>query len=201
MDPYQSQYADLHFERAGLFRALLRHYPCTDVLYPGCSIHLTPSLFFPHVVYVDTSELAARFFADQASVSGYISRHKHYKRSAYHRFIHQDYLRPLPLMEGSFDLLLALFAAGISQACKKYLKRGGLLISNNHQNDALTASRDEELRLIAIMNFQAGRYLLREHDIEAIRIPVHKPYQNSLRQTGGSVEYIEHETYYIFERK
>jgi hypothetical protein len=169
MDPYHTSYAGLHFERAGLFQAILKTYACTDVLYPGCSIHITPSLFFPHVVYVDKSESAARFFAGEESVLEYINRHKHYKRSAYIRFIRQDYLKPLPLMEGAFDLLLALFAGGASASCAKYLKAGGLLISNNHQNDAADVWTNKELRLVSTINLHQGRYVIEEGEIDAIK--------------------------------
>lgn len=201
MDQYQTYYTGLRFERAGLFQTILKRYPCTDVLYPGCSIHITPSLFFPHVIYVDKSEQAGRFFDDEKAVLEYINRHKQYKRSAYLRFIKQDYAQqPLPLQDGTFDLLLAIFAGGISQSCKKYLKRGGLLISNNHQNDAAEALKDDELRLISVVKFQSGHYVIAESGIDAIRIPVRRSYKNALRQTGGNVEYIERETYYVFER-
>lgn len=170
------------------------------MLYPGCSIHITTSLFFPHVVYVDKSESAARFFAEEESLLAYINRHKQYKRSAYVHFIRQDYSKPLPVMEAKFDLLLALFAGGISQSCKHYLKRGGLLISNNHLNDAAEALEDNELHLISVIKFKSGQYASSEGGMDAIRIPVHKSYNNSLRPTNANVEYIDKETYYVFER-
>jgi hypothetical protein len=37
--------------------------------------------------------------------------------------------------------------------------------------------------------------------MDAIKIPAQKPYKNTLRNTTGTVEYIEHETYYVFERR
>jgi hypothetical protein len=201
MGPYQSQYTDLRFERAGLFQAILDRYPCKEVLYPGCSIHITPSLFFSHVVYIDQSEQAARFFAGESIILDYINLHKHYRRSAYIRFIRQDYSKPLPLREGAFDLLLALFAGGISRSCKRYLKRGGLLISNNHQNNAGEALGDQELRLIALIKFESSRYIIKDAGMEGIKIPAHNSYKNALRNSSGNVEYVEHETYYVFERR
>lgn len=200
MDSYQTHYADLRFERAGLFESLLKPYACRYVLYPGCSIHITPSLFFPHVVYVDQSEWSARFFSDQEFILRYINRHQNYKRSAYVRFIRQDYLQPLPLMDGSFDLLLALFAGGVSRSCTRYLKRGGFLITNNHQNDAADANRDKELRLISTISFRHGKYIIDEEGMDAIKIPIQKSYKKALRQSSGSVEYIERETYFVLER-
>lgn len=200
MDPYETYYTGLRFERAELFYLIRKKYSCSDVLYPGCSIHITPSLFFPHVVYVDKSEEPARFFAQDKSLLDYINRHKQYKRSTYLRFIRQDYSQPLPLMAGTFDLVLALFAGGIARSCKDYLKRGGFLISNNHQNDAVDARKDAELQLITLIKFRGGQYRIIENGIDAIKIPVQKSYKKALRQTGGHVEYLEHETYYVFKR-
>jgi hypothetical protein len=96
-------------------------------------------------VYVDQSPAAAQFFAEERAVNEFVNRKKSYKQTAYVRFIHQDYSAPLPVMDGSFDLVLALFAGGISAACARYLKIGGILITNNHQDDAVDASRDNRL--------------------------------------------------------
>ena len=200
MDNYKSQYADIRFERAGLFKAILETYHPRDALYPGCSVHITPSLYFPHVVYVDQSEAAAQFFADEKSLLEFIQRNKHYKASAYIRFIAQDYSQPLPLMEGKFDLLLSLFAAGIAKACTQYLKIGGLLLTNNHQGDALDAVKDGNLKLKAIVQFQKGSYSIVEEGLSERKTPAQKLNNKYLRQASQGAEYIENETYYVFER-
>jgi hypothetical protein len=197
MHPYQNYYAKLNFERAGLFEAMRDSYQCRDVLYPGCSVHITPSLYFPHVVYVDQSQAAAEFFANEASLLEYLSRHKHYKPSAYVRFIQQDYSQPLPLREGTFDLLLSLFAGGIARSCVQYLKPGGLLLTNNHQGDAVDAN--QELYLKAIVRFQKGKYAIQE-DPNKGKLPAQKRNSNDLRQANQGIEYIENELYYVFER-
>ena len=105
---YKKQLVDIKFERAGLFKALKERYGCNQVLYPGSSVHITPSLFFPHVVYVDQSSTAAEFFSELDSIQTYVSRNKHYKRRAYIRFIAQDYTVPLTLPKEEFDLLISL---------------------------------------------------------------------------------------------
>ncbi|HET9912337.1 MAG TPA: class I SAM-dependent methyltransferase [Anaerolineales bacterium] len=200
MNLYETQYAALHFERAGLFRAIWDKYHCKDVLYPGCSVHITPSLYFPHVVYIDQNEAAAKFFANEKSVLEFINRNKYYKRSAYIRFIRQDYSRSLPLMEGKFDLLLSLFAGGIARSCARYLKIGGFLLTNNHQGDALDAANDQNLKLTAVVLFQKGSYSIVEDGLSEIRIPGHKSNDKYLKQADQGVEYIENEIYYVFER-
>lgn len=200
MQPYRTQYIDLHFERAGLLKAILENYHPRDVLYPGCSVHITPSLYFPHVVYVDQSEAAAQFFADQKSLLEFVNRTKHYKSSAYIRFLRQDYSQPLPLPEGTFDLLLSLFAGGIAQSCARYLKIGGLLLIDNHQGEAVHAGRNPALRLKAVVRFQKGSYSIREEGLNAGTISIPKRNSRYLRQAARGVEYIENETYYVFER-
>lgn len=115
MDKYASLYGDLSFERRGLFDLIQARYSCREVLYPGSSIHITPSLYFPHVVYVDQSEPAAQFFGAEKPLLEFVNCHKTYKQATYIRFLQQDYSTPLPLMDNSFDLLLALFAGGISR--------------------------------------------------------------------------------------
>ncbi|MGE5776898.1 MAG: hypothetical protein ACM33V_11785 [Chloroflexota bacterium] len=200
MNTYKTQYADLHFERAGLFKALREKYDPKDVLYPGCSVHVTPSLYFPHVVYVDQSEAAKQFFADEKSLLEFVNRNKQYKPSAHIRFLLGDYSGSLPLREGNFDLLLSLFAGGIAKACAKYLRPGGLLLTNNHQGDAHQAASDPGLRLKATIQFKRGSYSIREEDPGKVTIPAQKPDNRYLRQVSRGVEYVEGEIYYVFER-
>ena len=200
MHPYQAHYAKLNFERAGLFEAIWDTYQCRDVLYPGCSVHITPSLYFPHVVYVDQSQAATQFFANEPSLLEFVNRRKHYKQSAYVRFIQQDYSQPLPLRQGTFDLLLSLFAGGIARSCARYLKPGGLLLTNNHQGDAVDASQDQELRWKAIVRFQKWKYAITEESLRESKIPVQKQNSDYLRQAARGIEYVENELYYVFER-
>jgi SAM-dependent methyltransferase len=199
MNLYETQYVELNFERAGLFKAVRDQYRCTDVLYPGCLVHITPSLYFPHVVYVDKSETAAQFFADENPISDFVKRNKHYKQSAYVRFIHQDYAQTLPLREGAFDLLLALFADGIARSCAQYLKPGGLLLTNNHQGEAVEAVNDHTFELIGKVQFQKGSYRISEAS-NGITLPDRRRNNNFLRQVNEAVQYVENEIYYVFER-
>jgi hypothetical protein len=199
MNLYETQYIELDFERAGLFKAIRDQYPCKEVLYPGCSAHITPSLYFPHVVYVDKSEGAAQFFAEEKPLLDFVKRHKHYKQSAYIRFIHQDYSKSLPLRKGSFDLLLALFAEGVAKSCAQYLKPGGLLLTNNHQGDAVDAVNDRKLKLVGTVRFQKGTYKI-AGALNGITLPAQRRNNNFLKQVNESVQYVENEVYYIFER-
>lgn len=202
MTLYQKQYVAFQFERAGLFKLLRQEFQCTEVLYPGSSVHITPSFYFPHVVYVDYSETAVKFFANETAVLTHINHHKTYKRSAYVRFIAQDYTKALPLPEGQFDLLLALFAPNVVQTCHKYLRRGGILVTHNLENAVQTAVANPALLLKAVVQYRQKTYqLVTENPAQCLSSVKNSQTKQYLKQTSTGLEYIEAENYFLFEVK
>ena len=111
-------------------------------------------------------------------------------------------MQPLAFEGRRFDLLLALFAGGVTKACKGYVKKGGLVLSNNHQQDALDALNDHELSLMALIRYRTKKYHL-------VQVPEHSKLgeihdRNShhyLRKTSRGEEYIEKEVYYLFQKQ
>jgi len=201
-DTYRKRYADLGFERSGLFELLREKYKPTEVLYPGCSVHITPAFYFPHVVFVDRDPDTARFFADREAVIEMVTWRRIYRQAPFIQFVDRDFTKPLPIRNGQFDLILALFTPGVSKACRSYLRPGGLLLSNNHRGDALDAVRDDELVLLGVIEMRRGMYRLVKASPGALpererRASRPKRY---LRQASGRVEYVEGEKYYLFER-
>lgn len=198
---YKSIYQDMEFERKELFKALSEKLKIETVLYPGSNIHITPSFYFQHVIYVDIADNAAGFFADRDGVAGLIQKNKVYKQAPYFRFIHQDFTRPLPFKECAFDLLLALFAGGITKACNKYIKKGGFVLTNNHQNDAVDAANDHTLIPVALIAKQKGKYAFLEIDeyyfSELMQGGSGKMLKNSPR---GGLKYIDNETFFLFQK-
>ena len=200
---YQKQIVDINFERAGLFKALKERYDCNEALYPGSSVHITPSLYYPHVVYVDQSTTAAEFFSDMDGIQAYVRRNKHYKQRAYISFIAQDYTVPLPLPKGGFDLLISLYAGGVSQACKEYLKIGGILVTNDHQNDVDGVMNYTGFKLIAMVKYSGGKYrfLDEDGDIHLAAVRKRKKRKDFLQTTSQGFAYREDiDVYFIFER-
>lgn len=65
VEVYSKTYCDMNFERRGLFELLCQKFPSEKVIYPGCSIHITPSFYFQHVLYIDRSQAATDFFSDE----------------------------------------------------------------------------------------------------------------------------------------
>ncbi|MCC7452199.1 MAG: class I SAM-dependent methyltransferase [Anaerolineae bacterium] len=197
-DFYKKYYVDMAMERAGVFAVMRDSFGCETVLYPGCFIHVTPSFFFSHVVYVDLNEKAQELLADTAAVLDVVNSHKRYKRSAYVRFIAQDYTTPLPIVDNSFDLLIALYAGGIARACKRYLKIGGLLLTNDHHDDAGAALRDGELALTAVLLPQEDRYQVVDRDLHQYFVPKKpSPVKSHLSPVA---RYTRRAEYYVFQR-
>lgn len=201
-EQYQKFYVAMAFERAGLFKQIRQQYSCQEVLYPGCSYHITPSFYFPHVVYVDQSHAAATFFAAHQAVLDLIHLHKTYKRHPFVQFINQDYRQPLPLQPHSFDLVLAIYAGDIVRPCKVYLKPGGLLLTNNHEEDARYAAADPALELIAVIQSHAGSYPIITDSLPQFLTRLqHKEKPSAImRQTSRGLLYFDEETYYLFRR-
>ncbi len=203
IDLYQKRLVDIGFERAGLFQALKERYRCHEVLYPGSSLHITPSLFFPHVVYVDQSSTAIEFFADMTSIQTYVNKNKQYKRSAYIRFIAQDFTKPLALPKKEFDLLISLYAGRIARACKEYLKVGGILLTNNHQNDIEDVVNDIRFKLKSVIKYRGGKYRFINERVDTFIAATKKgkKAKDFLRETSQGVTYREDvDVYFVFEK-
>ena len=198
IDIYRKHYAELQFERAGLFELVQQTFHSTQVLYPGCFVHITPSLYFPHVVYLDQSPEAQTFFADLENVSQYVDRNKRYRRSAYIRFIAQDFTDPLPLPQGSFDQLISLFTAGVASACQGYLKPGGLLLTNRHRE-----TKTIDFELVSTVRYRSGRYRLIKGNQALQPVARSDPKQISryLRQRTRGLQYSENETYFLYKKR
>jgi hypothetical protein len=199
-DAYQKQYVDLDFERGGLFEVIQKAFQPVEVLYPGCSVHLTPAFYFPHVVFVDQAPAASAFFSDRELVLDLVNRHRKYRRTPYVRFIAQDFTQPLPLAGSRFDLLLALYTGGVSKACTSYLKVGGVLVTNDHQDDALEAAQHSGLARIGVIGKQGDRYAFGSADPgEGLQRRAGRR-RRYLRRARGGFEYIDEERYHVFRK-
>ncbi|WP_147534425.1 hypothetical protein [Bacillus marasmi] len=201
---YKSVYTDLEFERADLFAAINQKYQIKTVLYPGCNIHVTPAFYFQHVVFVDIADNAIQFFSDQTDVQQFINSHKKYKQSSYIRFINQDYTTQLPLIDNEYDLLISLFAGGISKACGRYIINGGYLLTNNHHNDAHDAITSGQFKLIAIIHKKQKKYEISEANLEKHITQIEKNLQSKQQlcknNPAGGIQYKQNETFYLFTK-
>jgi hypothetical protein len=202
IDSYKRFYVDINFDRAGLFETLKKEYGCNTVLYPGCSIHITPSFYFQHVVYVDISMVAKEFFNDIHSILDYINSNKKYKQPAYVQFIHGDYTKPLPVREENYDLLIALYAGEITRSCKKYVKPGGIILTNNHRKDAEELLKDSSITLDRLIYKKGKKYLI-EKDINDNFKDIIKRHSNTkknMKNTNKGLEYVDNQCYFVLKK-
>lgn len=127
------------------------------VLYPGSFVHVTPSFYFQHVVYVDTSDFARAFFDQTEDVLDLVRARRTYLQQPYVRFLRQDFTHQLPLQQSSFDVLIALYTSDVSRTCRRYVKPGGMILSDNHHGDAEQAAAFSDLELLAVAEQQRNK--------------------------------------------
>ena len=124
-------------------------YGVERVLYPGSWIHLTPSLVFPYVVYVDIFAKMESMLSDPELLEYIGTNSGIYGESIIK--VHQiDYRDKIPEEKTSFDLLISLSSGFVSQYCGSYLKKNGILFVNNEHYDATKAFVDKDFSPVGI---------------------------------------------------
>lgn len=152
---------------------------------------------------MDISEAARKFFAENQDILKLVNSNKKYKQPAYIQFINSDYTKELPLRENNYDLLLSIYGGGISEFCIKYIKPGGIMVSNNHRNDALQALGDSSVKLEAIIRRRGKKYYI-ESDTGEKLVKVLQDYsmpQKSMKNSCRGMVYVDNEYYFVFRRK
>ena len=150
LDIYLADYRDrqggIH-DLLTVFQQVRERFGGARALYPGSYLHITPSLVFPQVCYVDSLKGIGEALADPGLLE-YVNRHKNYPEDALIRCYQQDYQGSIAEPEESFDLLISLNAGFISQAAKRLLRPGGLLLVNDGHYDARRAYTDPNYQLL-----------------------------------------------------
>lgn len=138
------------------------------ILYPGCYRHITPSLVFSHVVYVDSDSKMNSFFADD-QVRGWVEDNKQYPGDAHYDFICKNFTSPdlnESLEKESFDLLISACAGFAAPTTTEYLKKGGYCLISDAHYDARLMSLDNTFTLKAVWinnKFVWDRIVLDQH--------------------------------------
>ena len=165
-DIYKKYFIDKQFEREELFLKLVEKYQIKSILYPGSFVHITPSFSIPKAYYVDSDGQAKKFFAKKDEVMALVAKRKNYTQEPELSFFGQDYFKPIDIEAGSVDLLVSQYAGPISQACKKYLRKGGHLLVNNSHADAGIAALDKDYKLVGAVNLVNGKYGISENKLD-----------------------------------
>ena len=162
---YLSRYGGIGDWHLQAFRVINNSFSPEKVLYPGSWIHLTPSLVFPRVVYVDLSLNMQRTLSSP-DLLHYIEDHAEYQGKPKIKFYQSNYRSNFGEEKASFDLLISLSSGLVSQACAQYLKKGAVLFANNEHYDACMAYADPRLKPIGVFK-TAGKYIESEESIQS----------------------------------
>jgi len=127
------------------------------VLYPGCHRHITPSLVFSDVTYVDCDHKVGDIFdANNSIIQDWMIAHKQYGEHPQIRFVVSTYKEMSHprhnIHENSYDLLISLSAGIVTEDCLLYLRPGGLYLVNAAHADAYVAFLSPELKIRAYWN-------------------------------------------------
>eukprot|EP01006_Ploeotia_vitrea_P065683 TRINITY_DN93633_c0_g1_i1.p1 TRINITY_DN93633_c0_g1~~TRINITY_DN93633_c0_g1_i1.p1 ORF type:complete len:193 (-),score=21.97 TRINITY_DN93633_c0_g1_i1:207-785(-) len=117
-----------------------------QVLYPGCHRHLTASLVFEDVTYLDCDQKVGTVFSDPAALD-WISENKLYDASPSLTFVCGSYT-DAKVPKSQFSLAISLSAGFVSPHCMKHVAPGGYLLVNDCHWDARTAFVDPQLELV-----------------------------------------------------
>jgi hypothetical protein len=165
LEMFEKEYNGLLDHYLVIFELLKKAFHPHNVLYPGSYCHITPSLVFPRVVYVDNFKKIRNFFDDKEVVA-FIQKNKKYKEKSKIHFYFTNYQNKINEPLESFDLLISLNAGLISTACKKYLKKGGMLLANDEHYDARTAFVDDNFQFTAAYDKTRKQFNYSEEELK-----------------------------------
>lgn len=198
---YKEQYIDKDFERLGLFRLIESFSHPERIIYPGCFVHVTPAFLFDHSTFIDNDKNAKKFFRDPA-LEEFIKSKRINPGPYSFKCYPQDYQTSIKDEMDRNDLMISQYAGFVSQACKHYLKLGGLLLVNNSHGDASMASLDKDYQFIAVVVLRNKKFKLKYDDLEEYFIPKRdiKVTREYIRERGSGIGYKRTANSYIFRR-
>ena len=189
-------------DRRGLFKVMVDKFGVKKAMYPGSYIHVAPSFYIPEVVYIDTFKKTKFFFNDDKYIN-IVIENKEYEQDPIIRFYLIDFFEDIEEELESFDLLISQYAGFISQCCKKYLKKGGLLIANNSHADAGMASLDDDFEFIGVVYYSNKIYRYTDRNLDKYFIPKKKNFKvtkEQLEKTMKGVGYTKTASAYVFKK-
>ena len=190
-------------DRSELFGEVTEQFAINEALYPGCYVDLSPSTAIPVVTYVDNDRRAAKYFADRSGPLKELTGRTRYLQAPAIRFLPLDYTDDLPVVDGSVDLLISLFAGFVWDACRRHLRAGGWLLANSSHGDASLAALEADLRLTAVVTHTRDRYHLRTDDLSDYLQPKRPELATSaaIRNSGQGIAYTRVAFAYLFQYK
>ena len=146
---------DVHFH---VFQGARRLTNASRVLYPGCHRHLTTSLVFPDVTYIDFDKKVAPLYSDKVARE-YVEANKLYDNDAQYRFYNYNVNNKMPKVGNDYDLLISLSAGVIAEPCTWHVAENGYLLVNDSHSDARMAFVSGEWQLMAYWDDDANKFI------------------------------------------
>jgi len=137
-------------DRTKLYQMIAEQFQVKRALYPGSHIDVSPSLVIPHVIYIDNFKGAISFFKHKEDICEYLEEKKIYQEPLSLDFYGENYYDEFDLEP--VDLIISQYAGFVGQATRQYLKKGGILLSNDSHGDATLAYHDKEYEFIGVVN-------------------------------------------------
>ena len=154
-----------------------------QVLYPGCHRHITPSLIFSDVTYVDCDGKVGGVFGRNSVTQEWLDEHKQYDRETSIRFVcstYQEMYHPNhDIQQNSHDLLISLSAGIVTDDGLKFLKPGGLYLVNSGHADAFVAFLSPEVKIRAYWDETTKTFCQDEGQLQDLFLARSKQQQNS----------------------
>ena len=197
---YQHYHAGRNDERLELFDVVQAEFGAESFLYPGCFVHVTPAFVMPNATFVDTDKRARTFFSDPHTLS-FVEESKRYRQQAKLQFLPRNYSEELPIHRG-YDLLISQYAGFVSESCKRYLRKGGVLLSNNSHGDASLASIDKDFRLVAVIQRREEHFWISTTQLDEYFVPAKQMEvtRELLHSTKRGIGYKRSAANYVFEK-
>ena len=156
-------------QHLGIFSALRKDFFDVDspkVLYPGCHRHITPSLVFPDVTYVDNDKKVSDIFdIENSYTQEWVTENSECRdttETTTIRFVHASYadmkLKRHKLTPNSFDLLISLSAGIVTHDGLGFLRPGGYYLVNASHSDAMVANLQPSMRLRAYWDEEERKF-------------------------------------------
>jgi hypothetical protein len=136
-------------DRKQLYKLIAKRFDVKMALYPGSHIDISPSLVIPNVTYIDNYKGTIKFFNHLVEIRNYINLNKEYPEECIIEFFGLDYNQNVKL--NKVDMIISQYAGFVGQATKKYLKKGGILLSNDSHGDATLAYLDDDYEFIDVV--------------------------------------------------
>lgn len=152
--------SDFHYP---IFQAAAELTDCKSVFYAGSHRHLTMSLAFPDVLYIDIDERVGDVFAS-ASAAEYVNENKTYGEEYTMAFCCADYTQVEP--DRKFDLLASLSAGQAAPSCSKHVRKGGFILASDAHSDARTALLMDCWELFAVWDDEQQAFITEEETLD-----------------------------------